>query len=377
MGKYGQRTEISDELEKLMLILAGEAGIGKTTTMAEFCEKYYGDDGYIILDIGKEQGMDALDGYIAETCEDYDKYNAVTMDIIENKKTDYPDLKLLVIDTLDQLVDIYTPHVIDLYNKLHRGEKGFKKAETLNAAWGGFGAGEDKVSELILERIWELKKVGVGVWFCGHVKMRNKVDSLTQTEYSLLSTNLSQRIFEAFKTKAHVVGIACIDRTIEEESTGRKNIVTKQEITKSKVKKENRKIVFRDDSYSVDAKSRLRNITPEIPLDADALHKALTDAIKASKRSRPKSSKRSVRKKENEISPAVTDESELLFDVHEETVNEIDEVFVPTVVELQDKFKACTDKDVKTVVRKFVKAVGNFAALNDEQRVKAWNMLDN
>ena len=107
------------------------------------------------------------------------------------------------------------------------------------------------------------------------------------------------------------------------------------------------------------------------------MHKALTDAIKASKRSRPKSSKRSVRKKEIEISPTVADESESLFDVHEETVDEIDEVFVPTVVELQDKFKACTDKDVKTAVRKFVKAVGNFAALNDEQRVEAWNMLAN
>ncbi len=48
----------------------------------------------------------------------------------------------------------------------------------------------------------------------------------------------------------------------------------------SKIKDEKRKIVFRDDNYSIDSKSRLSEIEPEIPLDANELLRALKDAIK-------------------------------------------------------------------------------------------------
>ena len=271
MAKFGKRSTISENLNDFTICLLGEAGIGKTSTIAEACEKEFGADGYMILDMGKEQGMEALEGYTYETCEDWKKFDEVTKDIIKNKTTDYPDLKVLVIDTLDQFVEIMTPYVINLWNKENLGKKNFEPAKTMNAAWSGFGKADDKLVELALNRVWELKKVGVNTWFTGHVKMRNKVDPLTQEEYSVLSTDISQRIFEGFKTKFHVIGIACIDRTIDVESTGRKNIVTKKEVTVSKVKEEKRKIVFRDDNYSIDSKSRLSAIEPEIALDADDL----------------------------------------------------------------------------------------------------------
>ena len=50
-------------------------------------------------------------------------------------------------------------------------------------------------------------------------------------------------------------------------------------IKKGVVKGETRKITFRDDNFVIDSKSRFSDIVESIPLDSDALIKAITDAI--------------------------------------------------------------------------------------------------
>lgn len=380
MAKFGKRSTISENLNDFTICLLGEAGIGKTSTIAEACEKEFGADGYIILDMGKEQGMEALEGYTYETCEDWKKFDEVTKDIIKNKTTDYPDLKVLVIDTLDQFVEIMTPYVINLWNKENLGKKNFEPAKTMNAAWSGFGKADDKLVELALNRVWELKKVGVNTWFTGHVKMRNKVDPLTQEEYSVLSTDISQRIFEGFKTKFHVIGIACIDRTIDVESTGRKNIVTKKEVTVSKVKEEKRKIVFRDDNYSIDSKSRLSAIEPEIALDADELLRALKDAIKNSKK----------KAGSTPVKPAIT-KSTPTQTVQEEEVpfveDNIDDIDTPATEEtsssypedlngvIRTMFKECQDKELKSQVKSVIAEYGKLNDVDEDGLKKIYDMM--
>lgn len=380
MAKFGKRSTISENLNDFTICLLGEAGIGKTSTIAEACEKEFGADGYMILDMGKEQGMEALEGYTYETCEDWKKFDEVTKDIIKNKTTDYPDLKVLVIDTLDQFVEIMTPYVINLWNKENLGKKNFEPAKTMNAAWSGFGKADDKLVELALNRVWELKKVGVNTWFTGHVKMRNKVDPLTQEEYSVLSTDISQRIFEGFKTKFHVIGIACIDRTIDVESTGRKNIVTKKEVTVSKVKEEKRKIVFRDDNYSIDSKSRLSAIEPEIALDADELLRALKDAIKNSKK----------KAGSTPVKPAITKSTPTQI-VHEEEVpfveDNIDDIDTPATEEtssgypedlngvIRTMFKECKDADLKAKVKAVIAEYGKLNDVDEDGLKKIYDMM--
>lgn len=380
MAKFGKRSTISENLNDFTICLLGEAGIGKTSTIAEACEKEFGADGYMILDMGKEQGMEALEGYTYETCEDWKKFDEVTKDIIKNKTTDYPDLKVLVIDTLDQFVEIMTPYVINLWNKENLGKKNFEPAKTMNAAWSGFGKADDKLVELALNRVWELKRVGVNTWFTGHVKMRNKVDPLTQEEYSVLSTDISQRIFEGFKTKFHVIGIACIDRTIDVESTGRKNIVTKKEVTVSKVKEEKRKIVFRDDNYSIDSKSRLSAIEPEIALDADELLRALKDAIKNSKK---KAGSTPVKAETTESTPTPTaQEEEVPF-----AEDDIDDIDTPATEEassdypedldgvIRIMFKECKDADLKAKVKAVIAEYGKLNDVDEDGLKKIYDMM--
>lgn len=378
MAKFGKRSTISENLNDFTICLLGEAGIGKTSTIAEACEKEFGADGYMILDMGKEQGMEALEGYTYETCEDWKKFDEVTKDIIKNKKTDYSDLKILVIDTLDQFVEIMTPYVIKLWNTENMGKKNFEPAKTMNAAWSGFGKADDKLVELALNRVWELKKVGVNTWFTGHVKMRNKVDPLTQEEYSVLSTDISQRIFEGFKTKFHVIGIACIDRTIDVESTGRRNIVTKKEVTVSKVKDEKRKIVFRDDNYSIDSKSRLAAIEPEIPLDADELLRALKDAIKNSKKKADSNPIKSVVSEPNPtptVQEEVVEEEDDILDEPDVNTGAVSEYPENLDVVIRKMFKECTDPDLKASVRSVISEYGKLNDVDREGLEKIYDMM--
>ena len=285
--KFGRKNEIKINPLAYNFMLIGESGIGKTTIIKEYCEKLAGPEGYIFLETGREDGQDAINGINYITCDEWDGDYDETLnsmgfatfidDVVENKASDWPDLKVVVIDTLDELFSIAEPEVIRMHNK----ENPNKRVKSIKAAFGGFMAGEDKAIEIVEDKLWSLKKVGVSFVIIGHTKTRNQTDPITGEDYMQLTTNMSQRYFNALKTKVHFLGVASIDREIVKEKTGKKNVVTGQIETKGVVKGETRRITFRDDNYVVDSKSRFADIVPEIPFDSDALIQALTDAIKS------------------------------------------------------------------------------------------------
>ena len=283
--KYGKKNEVKVNPLAYNFALIGESGIGKTTVIKNYVEKLAGEDGYMFLEIGKEDGADAINGINYLNCPewdmDYDEdtnsigFNTFVEDVIDNRSTDWKDLKVVVVDTCDELFAIAEPEVIAMHNK----ENPNKRVKSIKAAFGGFQAGEDKAIEIVLDRLWALKKVGVSFIVIGHTKTRNVTDPVTGEDYMQLTTNMTQKYFNAIKTKVHFLGVAAIDREIVKEKTGKKNVVTGQDIKKGVVKGETRKITFRDDNFVIDSKSRFSNIVESIPLDADALIKAVTDAI--------------------------------------------------------------------------------------------------
>lgn len=278
MGKFGKKNVIKIDPLAYNLGLIGESGIGKTTLAKEVCEKLVGENGYIIANIGKEDGIDAIAGAMYEDVPDWDAFEEITDDILENKLTDYKDLKVIVYDTLDELFEIAEPEVI----RLHNSENPDKPVTTIKAAFGGYMSGEDKAIEIITDRIWELKKVGVSMFILGHTKKRTLTDVVTGIEYDMLTTNMSNRYFNAIKNKLHVLGVASIDRQITQAKTGKKvgKGKEKKDEVKGTIENETRLITFRDDNFNIDSKSRFSEIIDTIALNPDEFIKAVEDAIK-------------------------------------------------------------------------------------------------
>ena len=373
--KFGEKREICIDPLAYNIGLIGESGIGKSTVIKEVCEKLVGDDGYIALDIGKEDGHDAINGIVSAKIPDWATFKEFCDDVIENKLTDYKDLRVVILDTFDQLLEITEPEVIRMHNRANPDKP---KITSIKAAFGGFMAGEDKAIQLVLDKLWELKAVGVSFIAIGHTKKKDVDDPITGESYSILTTNMSQRCFNALKTKLHFLGVAYIDREIVKQKTGKKNIVTKEEEVKGRVLSESRRISFRDDNYSVDSKSRFADIVDEIPLDADAFIKALKDAILAEHSKGGKS----VEQSEKELKEArKQQEKELAEKQKADAANKIDEDRNAELLQvIQNKFPdadAATKKSVKEIMKEH--DIPNFKNADDiptavlEQIVKVLN----
>ena len=194
---FGKRSTISDNLNDYSIMLCGESGIGKTTVMSQLCEMEFGADGYILFNTGDEDGVSAIDGVTYEDIPTYKKFVEVCNDIIKNK-SEYPDLKVIVVDTLDQLIKTTENYAIDEWNRSNMGNKNFKPAKSLNSVEGGFGAGYDVVFNLIYDKVRALDKVGVKMWFVCHSKSKDIVDPLTGAAYTTLTSNMAQRYFNDF-----------------------------------------------------------------------------------------------------------------------------------------------------------------------------------
>jgi hypothetical protein len=286
--KYGKKNQVSLNPLNYNIALIGESKIGKTTIIHEVCRKLVGEDGYLFCEMGAERGADAIQGIPYINCttwsDDYDELEntigiaTLVEDIVDNKSTDWADLKTVVIDTYDFFIDLAEAESIRLYNKQCR-ERGKLDdiAGSINAAWGGYTRGEKKAMELMFNLTDDLAKVGVHTIFIGHTKQKENSDIVSGNNYSILTCDMQNNYFNALKKKLHFLAVAYFDR--EFVASGKKKKVNNKDVDIKKISSESRRIKFRSDDFSVDSGTRFAEIIDEIPFDADEFIKALTDAI--------------------------------------------------------------------------------------------------
>ena len=303
---YGKKNHVKLDPLSYNIYIGGESKIGKTTTVMEICKKLAGEDGYIFAEIGQERGADAIEGinYVNCPCWDmpYDEdtnsigFDDIITDICENKTTEYPNLRVFVIDTFDQLINIADDKSVSLYNRM--GPE--KKAVTVNGAWGGYGRGEKKSIELMLGAMSRLREVGVSTIIIGHVKQKDNTDVISGATFQTLTSDQQSNYFSAIKKNMHIVAMACIDRTIVRSKTGKKDF-DGNEKTIGKISSESRVWKFRDDTYSVDAGGRFASIISEAPFTADAFIEAVNNAIIAEQSKSGKSLDETQKEQEAEV----------------------------------------------------------------------------
>lgn len=371
MGKFGKKNEINLNPLNYNIGLLGESGVGKSTIIKQICEKIVGDEGYISLDIGREDGHKAISGIVTETVPDWATFVEIVDDIVENKDEDYPNLQVVVIDTYDQLCDIAEKEVVRLYNKKCR-ESGKATVDTINSAFGGYGKGLDKAIDLMLDKLWQLKSVGVSFIIVAHVRRTDITDVMTEETYTMLTSNTTQRYFNAIKQKLDFLGMAYIDRDLVKVKTKKKD-KDGNPIEKNKISGESRVINFRDDTYSVDSKCRFPNIVDKISFDADEFIKAMQDAIlseqkhdgisvkdaqkkqeKVDKLKKEKASEYSKSAKENKIDEDVNEE---LKEIIQEKFSDASEEVRDEVKSKMKEFEIKSFKDVSEIPTKHLEEI--------------------
>lgn len=283
--KFGKKNHVSLNPLDANICLLGLPKIGKTTIMKEVAEKLVGDN-YIFLEMYRENGAKYIEDIIYEDVPDWDTFVEIIDDIVDYRTTDYKDLKVVFLDTLDNALQLAEQESIRLWNK----ENPAKRTTAINAAWGGYMKGQDKAMELLQEQLFRLREVGVAFSVIGHVRQTTITDPITNESYQQITSDVSQRYFNQLKKNIDLVGIAYIDRELVKNKVNGKDVIN--------VKSETRKIKFRDDNYTVDSGSRMSQITSEINFDADEFIGAMKNALEAEVKKSGKSVED--RKKENE-----------------------------------------------------------------------------
>ena len=128
--------KVSLDFSNYYMFLKGVEKSGKTTMCRDLTLKLYGKaEAGLLLAIGKEKGYKALDNIQALDVEDWGEFQEAVEDLIENRD-EYKDIKMIYIDTLDELIELAEKQTITYSNRTTN-----KKVTTLNAALGGYGAG--------------------------------------------------------------------------------------------------------------------------------------------------------------------------------------------------------------------------------------------
>lgn len=383
--KFGNRKKVSRNVNDFMIGIMGPSGWGKTTLLYETCEKLFGPDGYIIADMGDEDGTAAINDIAAELIPTWKKFKEMVDDIVKNKDTDYADVKVVILDTLDAAFEKAEEYTVKAWNQENMGQQGFKTASSINSVEGGFGKGLDRTIETVKKEINRLAKVGVKVWWTAHVKEKDQTDLFTGTNYTTLTANMSMKYFNSIKNISHIIGFGYFDRTVEKQEVGEANVVTKKKKTRNAVLDETRKIKFRDDSMIADAKSRFANIIDEIILDTDEFIKAITDAINSASgdevsETKPTTKKKTTKKPEPVVEE-VEDEMEIVEDVVDEVPFDIDEaedayitLDADRLTAIRAAFKAA-DAETKAEVKKHLVDYGN--KLSDTMKSSDVNAIEN
>lgn len=107
----------------------------KTTLAHEIGQKLFGDEGMLIVSVGRESGTDHLDGAFVAEATNWADLKEIVETIIKYKNEDYPNLKMICIDSTDELFRIAEAEVVRMHNSMCQPDK---RVKSVKGAFGGW-----------------------------------------------------------------------------------------------------------------------------------------------------------------------------------------------------------------------------------------------
>ena len=282
--KVGKKNVVKADLCMYDYVLLGESKIGKTTLANQIGNMLYGDEGILLLELGREFGTAHLDCFY-EDVPTWDDLEEIIDVLIKERNTTFKDTRMVAIDSLDELARLAEEKTIEIYNDSVDINK---QVNSITACMGGFNRGVLFASDLIVKTVFKLKDAGYSIFFIGHVKNKTLVDPINGVEFSQITCNVNKNYFNAIRDKVHVCAVSYIEREYDNLQTEQRRVkgfdgkLRNQEVqTSDGILSQKRVIVFRNtDDYTIDASSRFANIKEKIDFDAKGFIDAITDAIK-------------------------------------------------------------------------------------------------
>lgn len=274
--KIGKIREVKIDIASYSYLINGIAGVGKTTTVCEIGQKEYGTDGFLLLTIGQEPEPEHIGNLWNERAKDWDDLEEIIDTICEYKSEDYPNLRMIGVDSVDEVFRLAEQKVISLHNQ--KVSNPTDRISTIKSAFGGYQAGENKVIDIVSSTLFKLRDHGISLFFIGHTKTKNKKDQMLDVEFEMLTSNLDNKYYNCIKDKVNVVMCAYVERELTDLET-RKDAFTKKQKQVGKIASEKRVVTFRDEEYAIDVKSHLAYICPKCDLDSTVIINELKQAM--------------------------------------------------------------------------------------------------
>lgn len=226
--------KVSRDLSGYITYIYGAPKTGKTTLAAQM-------KGALILAF--ERGYNALPGVMAQ---DITNWSEMRQCYRELKKPEVKEMfNAVVVDTIDIAADMCQKYICNQ-----------KDIETLGDL--GYGKGWTAFKEEFNEIFRGLTQLGYAVYFIGHHKEITVKDERTQVETTTIRPSLSNSTRSVIEGMADIYGYA-------HQKYGEKMSV----------------LTLRHEDDTISCGSRFKYMPSEIPMNYDALTKALNDAIEA------------------------------------------------------------------------------------------------
>lgn len=261
MLKKAKLNTINLDLSNYYYFLQGVEKIGKTTFFRDLIAELYNNDSSkgLLIAVGKEKGYKALDNIYAVDVETWAEFDELVKELVQTKATN--GIEFLGVDTHDELIELAEKECI----RLSRVETG-KPCKTLNAAFGGYGAGRKRLCAMVDDRLSQLNQL-YGLIVVGHTKIKTiKEQGVNEEqEYQVLDCNLNKDYANIVAHKADVIMTAVVER----------------EVVDSRVQNIHRNLYFRSNGF-VNAGSRFPKIPEKVPFTATNFIETIKQAIKDS-----------------------------------------------------------------------------------------------
>ena len=252
-------------IEKLRIYLRGQSKFGKTSLFRNvILEEFDGDATKgLLIGCGNEIGYTLLDNLQTTHINTWKDLKELETFLIKGKGTEH-NIELIAFDTVDELIPIAEKEVMRL-SQIQTG----KPCDSINKALNGYGAGMNKVKELLKEYFTKLYKAGFGITCISHTKLKTIVEKGKNEDegYQVLTSNLPNTYETIFADIFDCVLTGVIDK----------------DVVDGRVENTNRKLYFRGNSF-IDAGCRFGNETvPEYILVSDDQRQFAKDFIKTLK----------------------------------------------------------------------------------------------